>query len=111
MIADWQVQAPYHYWKFKAAMGCLAGDEPSLKKRIEYALISMVPVLERDLEGEVLDCWKELQAQVTWKQDGDPAEGLWRNTLEAMSDDDVQKASESIVRLFEETVRQVSLNK
>ena len=111
MLADWKVGAPYHYWKFKAAVDTLAGSEPSLRKRIEYALITMVPVLDHDLDGEVLDLWLELKAQVTWKQDGDPTEGLWRNTLAAMSDDDAQKASETIIRLFEATVRQASLSK
>lgn len=104
-VSDWQINAPYHYWKFKAAVDTLAGPEPSLRKRIEYALTTMMPVQDRDLEGEVLDLWLELSAQVTWKQDGDPSEGLWRNTLAAMSDDDARKASETIVRLFEATVR------
>lgn len=95
---------PYHYWKFRAGLDALAqGDDP-LRVRLLHALLSFVGVLERDLPEPVRSTYLELQAQVTWKQDGDPNEGTWKNTLDAMSDQDARTVAELIVKLLEQSI-------
>ena len=96
---------PYHYWKFRAALDALAGGEAPLRTRILYALMSFAGVRDQDLPEPVREIYLELRAHTTWKIDGDPDQGSWKNTLEAMSDEDAEKVVGLFVKLFEVTCR------
>jgi hypothetical protein len=95
---------PNHYWKFRAAVVALADGTDPLRRRLLGVLHSCVSVLADDLPEEVRAIYLEIQAQTTWKQDGDPNEGDWANTLAAMSDDDAKRVAGLFVDLFEMTL-------
>lgn len=95
---------PYHYWKFRVAVEGLAEGDGSLRQRLLGALLSMPAILENELPEPVRSTFLELQAHVTWKQDGDPDEGVWANTLAAMSDQDAGKVAALIVKLFAQSL-------
>lgn len=96
---------PYHYWKFRGAVEALVHGEADLRQRILWALTGFAGIRDQDLPGPVREVYLEIQAQVTWSRDGDPAEGTWANTLRAMSDEDARAVADQIVHLYEVTCR------
>jgi len=100
---------PYFYWKIRAAVETLAGSDAPVRQRIEWALQNLLGLVERELPPEVLPLWLELEAQTTWKVDGTSGEGLWRDTLAAMSDEDARKVTALMVKLLVITSRRVDL--
>ena len=96
---------PYYYWKALAAVEALAKGEGPLRQRILWALRAYAGVLEDELPPPVREVYLELMAHTTWKQDGDPSEGTWANTLAEMSDDDARKVADLIIDVLDQAVR------
>lgn len=102
-----ETEKPYHYWKLAEAVRVLATTDAPLRQRIYSALDSLFSGLpDGDVPPSLRETFQELKAQVTWKVDGDPREGTWANTLNAMSDSDAAKAASLIVKLFELSVEE-----
>jgi hypothetical protein len=101
-----ETDKPYHYWKLAEAVRVLAATDAPLRQRILSALLSFPAVRESDLSPGLRPTFLELKAQVTWKVDGDPREGSWSNTLNAMSDNDAAGVARLIVKLFELSVEE-----
>lgn len=98
---------PYFYWKIRTAVATLAREDEPLKQRLLWALSELFSVREDQIPPDVLPFWLELNAQTTWRQDGDPGDGAWQRTLDAMSDIDARKAAELLVHVLVVTSRHV----
>lgn len=95
---------PYHYWKFRGALSAICAGEAPLRERLCAAMSSCLTVKSDELPIAVRNIFLELEAQTTWKQDGDEREGTLANTFNAMSDADAKKVAGLFVDLFEATL-------
>lgn len=95
---------PHHYWKFRSALCAICAGEAPLRERLCAAMSSCLVVRSDELPTPVREIYLELEAQTTWKQDGDEREGTLGNTFNAMSDADAKKVAALFVDLFEATL-------
>ena len=99
---------PYFYWKIRAAAEALVEGEGPLRQRILWALASTILLKHDELPADIAEIMLEIRVQATWKQDGDPEDGTFKNTLDAMSDADARKLALLILETYELAVAHIA---